>query len=87
MNTKQIVIECWFLESEDFIKENVGSLDINYKLINDWRRSIGLSAIPEFWTLTGDDKDIDALVRSLEDKDYDITIMTPDEYHKFFHRE
>ena len=72
---KKIVIKCWFVNSEDFIKEVIGDLDIQYELIDDFRRAIGLLSLNEEWILTGEVKDIDALVLSLVDTDYDIEIL------------
>lgn len=83
MNTKTIVIRCWFIESEDFIKESIGHMDIEYKLMQDYRGLIGLSSWDEYWMLTGDTGDIDILIEELEEKDYDIEIMTLKEYYRF----
>lgn len=78
---KKIVIKCWFVNSEDFIKEVIGDLDIQYELIDDFRRAIGLLSLNEEWILTGEVEDIDALVESLDDTDYDIEILDA-EYDK-----
>lgn len=77
---KQIVIKCWFINSEDFIKEVIGDLDIQYESIDDFRKAIGLLSLNEEWILTGEAKDIDALIESLDDTDYDIEILDEKEF-------
>lgn len=79
---KKIVVKCWFVNSEDFIKEVIGDLDIQYELIDDFRRAIGLLSLNEEWILTGEVKDIDALVGSLVDTDCDIEILNEVDIYK-----
>lgn len=81
---KKIVIRCWFIESEDFIKEIIGQREIEYEPVDDYRKTIGLSTGYEDWILDGNAADVDSLVESLENTDYDIEVLTMKQYYRFY---
>ena len=75
-STKIIIIRCYFTNSEDFMKEIIGERNIEYVKIPSIRQNLGMFMYTD-WYLNGDDKDtINDLIESIQDKDYDIEIIT-----------
>lgn len=73
---KCIIIKCYFTDSEDFIKEMIGECDIECKKIPNTREDLGLWTMYTEWFLKGDENLIDNLIISIENKDYDVEIIT-----------
>ena len=75
-NTKIIIIRCYFINSEDFMKEIIGERNIEYIEIPHIRENLEMFMSTD-WYLKGDNENtINDLIESIQDKDYDIEIIT-----------